>query len=145
MSADLAVMSVPSVPRSVAQLRRFAVAACVEHGFGDTCDTLELLVSEVATNALLHGRGDVCVSVLPGTGLVRVEVADDSDAVPVARHAGTDAESGRGLALLEQLSDRWGVDTGRGQGKVVWFELDALPQPARQALLCTPRGGGRRA
>ena len=126
MGADRAVtMSVASVPRSVAQLRRFAVAACVEHGFGATCDTLELLVSEVATNALVHGRGDVCVSVLPGTGRVRVEVADDSDVLPVARHAGTDAESGRGIALLEELSDRWGVDADQRHGKVVWFELDA--------------------
>lgn len=120
-----AVMTVPSLPRSVAQLRRFAVGACQEQGFGDTCDTVELLVSEVATNALLHGRGEVSVVVLPKAGAVRVEVADDSDELPVPRQAGWDAESGRGMALLEQLSDRWGVDTNRRQGKVVWFELDA--------------------
>ena len=119
------VMSVPSLPRSVGELRRFAVACSRDQGFTGDADALALLVSEVATNALLHGRGDVRLSVLRDDGRLRVEVADGSNRLPERREAGDDAQGGRGLALLEELSDRWGVQVLPEQGKVVWFELHA--------------------
>ena len=116
-------MSVPSLPRSVGQLRRFAVALCEEHGFDGSSDTLALLVSEVATNALLHGSGDVRLRVIANAARVRIEIGDDSDDLPLQRHDGLEAEGGRGIELLESLSDSWGVESVAPQGKVVWFEL----------------------
>lgn len=116
------LMTVPSVPSSVSAVRRFAVEACRRSGLGQVSDTVALLVSEVATNALVHGSGDVRVSVVAAGHLVRVEVADDSPGWPRPRRAGPEAEGGRGLALVEALSSSWGT-RAEGEGKVVWFEI----------------------
>lgn len=115
-------LTLPSVPQSVAVVRRYAVAASRAHGYDGDYDALALLVSEVATNALIHGRGQVRVRVTRRAERLRVEVADDSDQVPVRRDAGTEALGGRGLALIDALSSDWGTEPRAG-GKVVWFEL----------------------
>ncbi len=114
-------MVVPSVPRSVAELRRFAVRAC-QGNTEEVRDTVALLVSEVATNALVHGTGDVELRVLPGDAVVRVEVGDGSPRTPQPRQASDDAEGGRGLALVDALSSSWGTRESPN-GKVVWFEI----------------------
>ncbi len=115
---------VPSLPASIASVRRFAVAACRNSGMCVLCDTVALLVSEVATNALLHGSGDVQVRVTADDGVLRVEVSDGSPALPHVRAAGPLEEGGRGLALVESLASAWGVQP-TDDGKVVWFELAA--------------------
>ena len=107
-----AELSVPSVPRSVASVRHFARAA----------DTVELLVSEIATNALVHGAGEVRIRVDVSGGTVRVEVDDGGAALPTVREASTTAEGGRGLALVAAMSSGWGVAPRPG-GKTVWFEI----------------------
>lgn len=112
---------VPSVPRSVAAVRRFAVEQCAGVS-ADACDTVALLVSEVATNALVHGRGDVEVKVFRLRDVVRVEVADSSPDLPRQRAADADAEGGRGLALVDALAVAWGTHQRAG-GKTVWFEV----------------------
>ncbi len=117
-------LTVPSLPASIARVRRFAVRACRASGFGELCDSVALLVSEVATNALVHGTGDVQVRVTTRGGLLRIEVTDDSPRMPVPRAAGLLEEGGRGLALVESLADDWGVQR-QGNGKIVWFELSA--------------------
>lgn len=118
-----APLIVPSVPQSVAQVRRYAVDACHAHGWNGDCDTVALLVSEVATNALLHGSGDVRVTVDGDSTRLRVDVADASPRMPVQRNPPDDAEGGRGLALVSVLADDWGVDP-LDPGKSVWFELN---------------------
>ena len=80
-------------------------------------------VSELVTNAVLHARSAVEVVVQADVGLLRVEVVDDDPAPPARRSSGLDAASGRGLVLVDELSDRWG-SAPRGPGKAVWFELD---------------------
>jgi anti-sigma regulatory factor (Ser/Thr protein kinase) len=114
---------VPSAPRSVSLVRRYVVDACVRLGRSDAVDTAALLVSEVATNAVLHAYGrEVRVRVLGGARL-RVEVFDGSPVLPVQRHAAPGAEGGRGMALVEALAVRWGVEA-RPTGKTFWFEVD---------------------
>ena len=115
-------LTVPSLPASIASVRRFAVAACQASALPGLCDTLALLVSEVATNALVHGTGDVQVRVTSAGPVLRVEVRDDSPAVPQRRAAGLLEEGGRGLGLVASLSSDWGVQPSP-PGKVVWFEL----------------------
>jgi len=115
---------VPSVPSSVAQLRRFAVDQCRLNGPAVYCDTVALLVSELETNALVHGHGDLRLSVRPVADGVRVEVRDDGRGMPAPRETDLDAEGGRGLALVDNLATRWGTDP-MPQGKSVWFEIDA--------------------
>ena len=117
-------LTVPSLPASVSRIRRFASAACRQVADESVCEIVELLVSEVATNALVHGAGDVRVDVRTQGRAVRIEVSDDSTAVPVPRDAGLDSESGRGMALVDALSSRWGTDA-RPDGKTVWFEVRA--------------------
>ena len=79
-------------------------------------DVVELLVSELVTNAVQHAHGQIGVSVCVVGDRSRVEVSDMSPTVP---GPGT---CGRGLRLVGLLADRWGVDR-RSQGKAVWFEV----------------------
>jgi anti-sigma regulatory factor (Ser/Thr protein kinase) len=87
-----------------------------------------LLVSELVTNAIRYGRPPIQLRAFRvGSGL-RVEVSDGERRAPLAaRQASTAemAEGGRGLLLVNGLSDRWGW-AGNGRGKVVWFELDVI-------------------
>ncbi|MFB7955484.1 SpoIIE family protein phosphatase [Streptomyces sp. NPDC056045] len=89
-------------------------------------DAAVLMISEMATNVLVHTDGDARM-VAQATGehgerRLRVEVADSSDELPHKRRPGEMASSGRGLVLMEMLADAWGVDP-RGAGKSIWFEL----------------------
>jgi hypothetical protein len=92
-------------------------------------DVAELLVSELASNAILHsasGRpgGSFQVSYELSSVLLRVEVADDGGPVgPRHRVHHVESVTGRGLEIFDALAARWGVDGG-SSGRVVWFELD---------------------
>ncbi|WP_460305374.1 ATP-binding protein [Actinocorallia aurea] len=91
-------------------------------------DTLRLLTSELATNALKHGgaTGIVRVALLRSPSGLRVEVTDEGGGVPECRTASDDDEDGRGLFLLDALARSWGHAPGfDGRGTTVWFEIDA--------------------
>ncbi|MGH9040403.1 MAG: ATP-binding protein [Acidimicrobiia bacterium] len=111
-------------PTSVRAARRFVRDALAGAESEDLEDTVSLLVSELVTNAVIHAGSDVevLVRLLPET--VRVEVADSSDDGPMPKEAAAEDVSGRGLALVESLSRRWGVLPRAGGGKSVWFEID---------------------
>ena len=117
-----AVLSVDTVPASVLRIRRFVVAACREGLGAESCETAALLVSEVATNALVHGAGRIEVRVLVTGRVLRVEVADASTDLPAPRRGGTLDEGGRGLTLVDVLASSWGAEADE-LGKVVWFEV----------------------
>ena len=117
-------LSIPSVPASIAAVRRFAVDACERSGLSELCDTVALLVSEVATNALVHGHGQVRVQVEHHGSVLRVEVDDDNPTLPAVRRATAFEEGGRGLALVDALASSWGSEP-TGAGKRVWFEVAA--------------------
>lgn len=105
------------------QLRRWAFPA-------DICDTAQLLVSELFTNAVLHTDSSrVGCALRAGGSRLRVEVRDDGgDAEPTPRHAGPEDEQGRGLLLVDTFAEDWGVDRiGARSGCVVWFELGPIP------------------
>jgi anti-sigma regulatory factor (Ser/Thr protein kinase) len=122
-AADGAGLVVPSAPRSVALVRRYATDVCAALGWADSGDTVALLVSEVATNAVLHAYGpQICVRVLDRGLRLRVEVFDGSPALPAPRKAPAGAENGRGLALVAALAVEWGSDVSPS-GKAVWFEV----------------------
>ncbi|RFU88159.1 PAS domain S-box protein [Streptomyces triticagri] len=93
----------------------------------ELADTAELLACELGTNALLHTDGHAVLTAHPTSSgrAVRLAVSDTSPASP-RRIATTDqSTSGRGLMLIEELADSWGVEP-RGTGKRVWCEI-ALP------------------
>lgn len=124
MTSEPLEMVAETVPSSVARLRHFAVEACSRSAAEVDCDTVALLVSEVATNALIHGVGEVRVRVVPSPTSVRIEVHDGSPIAPTARAATEYDEGGRGIALVEALSSAWGSEPTE-HGKTVWFEVPA--------------------
>jgi two-component sensor histidine kinase len=89
-------------------------------------DAVLLLVTELVTNAIVHARSPVQVSVAVDDSRVRVAVHDRAPRPPIRRPASEEALNGRGLLLLERLSDRWGFDAGPA-GKSVWFEIGTEP------------------
>ena len=90
----------------------------------DLVDAGELVVSELVTNALLHGGGVASVTVSVTGSTLRIEVADRNRHAPVPASAPSDAMTGRGLSLVRDLATRWGV-TPNVHGKTVWAEIDA--------------------
>lgn len=89
---------------------------------GVSADLAVLLISELATNAVLHARTDFVVSLSIEERSVRVEVQDANERPPVIGHTPAESTSGRGLHLVQSLSSSWGVE-GRPEGKIVWFEV----------------------
>ena len=90
-------------------------------------DAAVLLASELLANVLVHTEQEAVLvagmSGKPGARQLRIEVADRSDELAHRRSPGEMASSGRGLILLDLLSDRWGMQP-RGEGKAIWFDLD---------------------
>jgi anti-sigma regulatory factor (Ser/Thr protein kinase) len=112
-------------PREVFSARHFV--ASVLKGWGLDSGDLPLLVSELATNAVLHARSDFVVTVIRLPQKVRVEVLDQNTRLPSFAVAPPDAHSGRGLLILQKLAGTWGVESHSDQGKTIWFEV---PLPA---------------
>ena len=85
-------------------------------------DDAMLLLSEIVTNAVRHAHGETILLTLTTTDRrLRAEVHDESASPPTPRPS--DETGGLGLLLVDQLSDRWGVDQHQGDGKTVWFEI----------------------
>ncbi len=118
-----------AVPASAGGARRFVAEALVQWRLGELVETAELLVSELVTNALLHAHTSVKLAVRATGPAVRIEVCDTSPALPSAQRHHEEAQTGRGLELVEQLAHSWGVDvhheSGMVTGKSVWFQLSA--------------------
>jgi anti-sigma regulatory factor (Ser/Thr protein kinase) len=108
---------------------RHFVAWALE-SWGLECEDLPLLVSELATNAVLHARSDFEVTIIRSDRRVRVEVFDQNTRLPSFAVAPPDAYSGRGLMLLRELASAWGVESHSDSGKTIWFELELPPASA---------------
>lgn len=117
-------------PRGAAQARRWVVEVCAEIGRPDLRENAELAMSEVVTNAILHGKDPVTVRLRGTRAHPRVEVRDASPEPPAL--TGDFAEEflgdlptfGRGLAIVAGFSEAWGAERD-GDGKLVWFEPSA--------------------
>jgi anti-sigma regulatory factor (Ser/Thr protein kinase) len=93
-------------------------------------DDARLLVSELVTNALRHGRPDITVQVELNPPLIEVSVHDEGTALPPADPppALPTALSGRGLNLVDRIASCWGITrTESPRGKAVWFRLEPAP------------------
>lgn len=89
---------------------------------------LLLCVTELVANAVLHAGTDCEVNVSRDRDDVRVEVRDFAPSrMPVPRNYDRDAPTGRGLLLVDALTDRWGIDVD-DDGKTVWIELNLTPE-----------------
>ncbi|MEC3993891.1 SpoIIE family protein phosphatase [Actinacidiphila sp. DG2A-62] len=113
---------------AVLEARRFVRELLARWGLPGVCDDLEVLVSEVVTNALIHAHSDVDLRLRDYPDRVRVEVRDSDPYPPVPTallddDAGNlEAESGRGLLIVDALASAWGSSPA-GRGKTTWFEV----------------------
>ncbi|WP_245235194.1 ATP-binding protein [Streptomyces violaceorubidus] len=120
-------------------LRRALRARLEYWGLHELADAVELCASELVANVIKHvgsGTPSTLVTSLGGSHL-RVEVHDpDARALPTLTCASLDAEAGRGMALVDAVSDRWGVELP-GDRKVTWCEFRV--HAARAEERCMPR------
>jgi anti-sigma regulatory factor (Ser/Thr protein kinase) len=130
-----------ALPTAVACARLHASTVLYEWGLGELAETAKLIISELTTNAVMaatdpeanlgnarHSSGvpTVRLSLTSDYERVVIEVWDANPLPPVAQQPELEAESGRGLMLVEALSESWGWATPEGwSGKVVWVELRA--------------------
>ncbi len=128
--------TLPREPRSVGRAREYARTQLTAWGLEPLIDTTELLVSELVTNALRYGEGEIRLRLLLDRMLV-CEVWDAGLVQPRRRRARDTDEGGRGLQLVGLLSAAWG-SRRTPRGKTVWFEL---PLPDAGTVLAGPGGG----
>lgn len=117
----------PGQRQSVAVGRHWVVSRAVSLGItGMANQVLELLSSEILANAVLHGASgaDIGLRMALDDEVVRVSVSDGGDRTPVVLHHEPTAPNGRGMAIVEAMSSRWGVLEQADGGKTVWYELD---------------------
>ena len=109
------------------RLRRIARASLSHWGRSDLIESVDLLLTELATNALRHGSGiDVGVRISMQDDSLKIEVNDGSPTRPELRHAALDDEGGRGLLLVESLAEEWGVSP---DGTTTWCTLPLTKGP----------------
>ncbi|MER5992439.1 SpoIIE family protein phosphatase [Streptomyces viridosporus] len=125
--------TLPREPRSVGRAREHARAQLLGWDLEPLVDTTELLVSELVTNALRYGEGEIRLRLLLDRTLV-CEVWDAGLVQPRRRRARDTDEGGRGLQLVGLLSAAWG-SRRTPRGKTVWFEL---PLPGTDTVLTDP-------
>jgi anti-sigma regulatory factor (Ser/Thr protein kinase) len=109
--------------RDGSRARHVVADSLVAWGVSGEREAFELVVSELFTNAVRHGTGEVSVRIALDDGVVRVEVADGGGGRPVERvpdPTGRDP-GGWGLRLVGQLADEWGADVREGH-TMVWAE-----------------------
>ncbi len=130
-------------PTSVGAARRFVRDVLMSRRVADgVVSTVELLTSEVVTNAILHTESAPELVVAVAESRVRIEVHDGSSAVPVVLQPDPYAQSGRGMTIVDRLACAWGVEHVP-TGKRVWFEVPftaaPLPTWARERVYTPPK------
>ncbi|MFE2379546.1 SpoIIE family protein phosphatase [Streptomyces sp. NPDC059398] len=119
--SDVAYWFLDPEEQAPRRARRLVRRALERWGLEEMSDSVELLVSEVVTNAVRYAERPVTLRLLR-TDVLRCEVGDDSPQLPRQRRARETDEGGRGLFLVNRLARRWGA-TRLSTGKVVWFEI----------------------
>ena len=113
----------PATNETPAAVRRFVRDVVAQGTLECRVDDLDLLVSEVVTNAVLHGGGaSVEVTVSDHGSAVRVGVVDSNPDQPVVGNPDPQRPNGRGMLLVDRIATRWGTDVLPGKTKRVWFE-----------------------
>ncbi|MET7654930.1 SpoIIE family protein phosphatase [Streptomyces sp. NPDC005486] len=116
----IATWELPAGPAVVGEVRALALRQLADWGLEETAFAVELILSELVTNAIRHGSGPIRVRLLHDRTLI-CEVSDTSNTAPHLRRAASTDEGGRGLFLVAQLSQTWGTRY-LSEGKVIWAE-----------------------
>lgn len=126
-----------SPTRCAARLARLARLLTTAHlrDWGLPAEEAAHIVAELANNAVLHGRVPgrdfrLDLTVHGCDALLRIEVTDTrGERLTLTLAPADDAETGRGLLIVDALADRWGVTSGPVPRKTIWAELDLAPGP----------------
>ncbi len=117
---DQATQAFASEPVSASAARRWSRGVTERWGAAAAADLVGLVVSELVTNAVVHGRGPVQVDLDLDENRVRVAVTDTGPGMVVMRRHDVAALGGRGLQIIEALAISWGSTSGPDRGKTVW-------------------------
>jgi anti-sigma regulatory factor (Ser/Thr protein kinase) len=120
---------------SIGEARRFARGALADQP-REALEEIELMVSELATNCVQHAESDFDVAIERSSETIRVEARDRGGGRPTLRSPTPREPTGRGLRVVEALSDSWGIEP-KDDGKAVWFTVVAQPGTTDQS----PRTG----
>jgi anti-sigma regulatory factor (Ser/Thr protein kinase) len=112
----------PHEPQSVPAARRFATSV-LSGTSADTLEAIELMVSELATNCIRHTDSGFDLTIIRSGRDIRVEATDHAGGTPTMRSPKPTDPSGRGLKIVDMLSDGWGVQAAAAKGKTVWFTI----------------------
>lgn len=116
------VFSLQRDPTGARQARRHVAKAC--DGLArDVVEIAQLLTTELVTNALDHGEGEITLGITRTPDDLRIDVGDAAPERPRPRSAQPDQTRGRGMLLVESMATAWGVDPPADGGKRVWFRL----------------------
>lgn len=122
--ASREVLTLVPSRRAPARARQAVLAFAMGSVSAETAETAELLASELVTNALMHGTGQITVLMEYDADGLGVTVCDDEPALPALPDPDPLSLGGRGLHLVAALADTWGVTPNHGApGKGVWFRL----------------------
>ncbi|HSJ20784.1 MAG TPA: ATP-binding protein [Nocardioidaceae bacterium] len=116
----------PPEPRHVGDARRFVAEQLVATDLDHLVDTVGLIVSELATNAVRHAHSPFRVSLARAEDQLLLVVRDESSAPALLGEGDASAVGGRGLQLVSTLSHAWGVTPHAGDGKSVWARFDIV-------------------
>lgn len=113
-------------PVSASRSRDFVRHHLAEHGLSHLSDDVELVVSELATNSMVHAATSFKVSLHAFEQTLLLEVEDGSRVGPSLVATQVLHTSGRGMAIVDLLTRDWGVDAHTDGGKAVWAEFSLL-------------------
>lgn len=117
-----AAWRLPGEPRQVAHCRRLVRDTLAAWSLTAFTETVELLVSELVTNAIQHAGGEIRLRLQRDEGALLCEVCDQTRTPPELQELSATAERGRGILLVNELSGKWG-HRRTASGKIVWFTL----------------------
>jgi anti-sigma regulatory factor (Ser/Thr protein kinase) len=111
--------------------REFVASKLHNWGINEAYPDVELLTSELVTNAIRHAEGDVEISIdHSNAACVRIEVRDLSERLPVLRPLETARSGGWGLHIVGRIATRWGLEQRTGE-KTIWCEIAPVGYDAR--------------
>ena len=116
--------SFPGECSALSATRHFVASTLESWNLHHYVENASIVVSELATNAVIHAHSDFTVSLSSDGGALRVSVRDSSRVLPVLRSPNPTTVSGRGLLLVTSIATRWGTELV-DDGKLIWAEIDA--------------------
>ncbi|MFI5554410.1 SpoIIE family protein phosphatase [Streptomyces sp. NPDC051738] len=126
-ASQVATWDIPADPALVAPIRKQAVDQLDTWGLSEASFTVELVVSELVTNAIRYGIHPIRLRLIHDAATLICEVSDTSHTAPHLRRAKTFDEGGRGLLLVAQLTQRWG-SRHTTEGKTIWAEIGLVEE-----------------